>query len=54
MLLPTTFPTEMSRSPRMLAITEVANSGSEVPIATMVSPITNSLTPSARAAATAP
>ena len=38
-LLPTTLPTAMSRSPRIVAMTDVATSGSEVPAATMVSPI---------------
>jgi hypothetical protein len=44
-LLPTTLPTAMSRSPRTAAMTEVATSGSEVPAATMVSPTTTSLIP---------
>ena len=46
MLLPTTLPTAMSRSPRIAARTEVATSGSDVPAATMVRPITSSLRPS--------
>ncbi len=54
MLLPTMLPTAMSRSPRMAARIEVANSGSEVPIAITVRPITSSDSPSARASATAP
>jgi hypothetical protein len=45
-LLPTTLPTAMSRSPLMAAMMEVATSGMEVPAATMVRPITRSLTPS--------
>ena len=52
-LLPMTLPTAMSRSPLMAAAIEVATSGSEVPAATMVSPITRSLTPSALANVTA-
>jgi hypothetical protein len=48
-LLPTTLPTAMSRSPFSAAVTEVATSGIEVPMATMVRPITTSLTPSALA-----
>ena len=52
-LLPTTLPTAMSRSPFSAAVTEVATSGIEVPAATMVSAITSSLTPAARAKATA-
>lgn len=52
-LLPITLPTAMSRSPRSVAITEVATSGIEVPAATMVRPITRSLTPSAFAKLTA-
>ena len=39
-LLPTIFPTAMSRSPFQAAINEVASSGSEVPTAMMVKPIT--------------
>jgi hypothetical protein len=54
MLLPTTLPIAMSRSPRMPATSDVASSGSEVPPATMVSPISNSLTPSQRDKSTAP
>ena len=52
-LLPTILPTAISRSPLMLASTEVANSGRAVPAATMVKPITNSLTPIDRAIAIA-
>src|SRR5690606_35293336 len=51
---PTTLPTAMSRSPRLAATTEVASSGSEVPMASTVRPIINSLTPSAVATDTAP
>jgi hypothetical protein len=48
--LPTTLPTAMSRSPLMAAaMMDVATSGSEVPAATMVRPITRSLTPMALA-----
>ena len=46
MPLPSTLPTAISRSPRRAAITDVATSGSEVPAATMVRPITSGLTPS--------
>ena len=42
---PTMLPTAMSRWPRNAAIIDVASSGSDVPIATTVSPITSSLTP---------
>ncbi len=49
MLLPTTLPTAMSRSPRTVAMMDVATSGNDVPPATIVRPITNSLTPSSRA-----
>ena len=45
MLLPTTLPTAISRSPRMAATMEVTTSGKEVPTATMVKPMINSLTP---------
>jgi len=54
MLLPTTLPTAMSRSPRKLATTEVTTSGNEVPVAMIVNPMTNSLTPHAEANVTAP
>src|SRR5690606_34926388 len=53
MLLPTTLPTAISRCPLILATTEVTTSGSEVPAATMVNPITASLTPQAVAISTA-
>ena len=53
-LLPTTFPTAMSRSPRKAATTEVATSGSEVPAATIVSPMISSETPKCLAICTAP
>ena len=49
MLLPITLPTAISRSPLIAAEREAATSGNEVPAATMVSPITNSLIPSSRA-----
>ncbi|MNR30276.1 hypothetical protein D3C85_1477230 [compost metagenome] len=54
MLLPTTLPTAMSRSPLQAAMIEVATSGSEVPAAMMVRPITSSDRPSALARVTAP
>ncbi len=41
MLLPTIFPTPMSVSFFAIAIIEVINSGSEVPIATITTPMTN-------------
>ena len=41
MLLPTAFPTAMSRSPRTPATTDVTISGSDVPTATIVNPITS-------------
>src|SRR5690554_4980833 len=44
-LLPTILPTAISRSPRIAAMTEVTTSGSDVPTAIIVNPITNSLTP---------
>jgi hypothetical protein len=44
----------MSRSPRNVDMTVVTSSGAEVPMAPMVSPMTVSLTPSARALETAP
>src|SRR5690606_22197769 len=52
-LLPTTLPTAMSRWPRIVAITDVITSGKEVPAATIVKPITASLTPQAVANSTA-
>ena len=48
-LLPTTLPTAMSRSPFSAAARLVATSGMLVPAATMVRPMTRSLTPSALA-----
>jgi len=54
MLLPTIFPTAMSRSPRRSATIAVASSGSEVPRATTVSPKTSPLTPNEEAMPTAP
>ena len=44
MLLPITLPTAISTFPLNVAITEVTNSGSEVPMATTVKPIISSLT----------
>ena len=41
MLLPTTLPIAMSAFPFLAAITEVNNSGNDVPRATIVSPMTN-------------
>ena len=52
-LLPTALPTAISVSPRRLAITDVAISGDEVPIATMVRPMISSLSPKALAMTTA-
>src|SRR6187551_1148975 len=52
-LLPTTLPTAISRSPLTVATTEVTTSGKEVPAATIVKPITASLTPHAVASSTA-
>ena len=46
MLLPTALPSAMSRSPLSPAMIEVAASGSDVPTATTVRPMTSSLTPS--------
>ena len=54
MLLPTTLPTAISRSPRRVATMDVANSGREVPMATMVKPMTTWLMPKASAISTAP
>ena len=48
-LLPTTLPTAMSRSPLIAAVMLVATSGMLVPAATMVRPMTTSLTPMALA-----
>ena len=44
-LLPITLPTAIPEFFFKAAVTEVANSGSEVPPATMVKPIVDSLTP---------
>ena len=44
MLLPTIFPTAMSALPLYAATAEAASSGNDVPIATIVSPISASLT----------
>jgi hypothetical protein len=44
-LLPTTLPIARSLSPFHVAIIDVISSGSEVPIATIVRPMTSSLTP---------
>ena len=44
-LLPTTFPTAISALPFLAAVTDVNNSGSDVPRATTVRPIKRSLTP---------
>ncbi len=54
MFEPTTFPTAISRWPRQAARTDVATSGSDVPAATIVRPMTSSETPNDRANATAP
>ena len=51
---PTIFPMAISDWLRRAAIIEVANSGSEVPTATMVRPISNSESQSARARSEAP
>ena len=53
-LLPITFPIAISGFFFNAATTEVANSGSEVPPATNVSPMTDSLTPKLRAILPAP
>ena len=53
MLLPTTLPTAMSRSPLIVASTDVASSGSDVPAATIVRPITSSESPKLSAISTA-
>lgn len=53
-LLPTTLPIAMPGFPFRAAATEVASSGREVPQATMVSPMTASLTPNALAISDAP
>jgi len=44
-LLPITFPIARSVLPLNAAIIEVTNSGKDVPVATIVKPITISLTP---------
>ena len=54
MLEPTTLPTEMSAWPRNAAFTVTANSGAEVPNATMVRPMTSSDIPSRLAKCAAP
>ena len=46
MLEPTTFPTAISLEPSRAAVTLTASSGSEVPKATMVSPMIKLETPS--------
>jgi len=47
--LPITLPTAMSRSPLRLAMIDAATSGSDVPAATIVRPMTTTLTPIVRA-----
>ena len=54
MLEPTTLPKATSLCPRRAAMTDVTNSGIEVPTATMVNPITASESPTACAKATDP
>ncbi len=54
MLLPMTFPIAKPGLPLIADITEVASSGREVPAATIVKPITASLTPRADAMPDAP
>ena len=54
MLEPITLPTAMSASLRMAATSEVASSGSDVPTATTVRPMTTWDTPRQVATATAP
>ena len=46
--LPMRLPADMPWRPRMTATSEVANSGEEVPAATIVTPMTHSETPTAR------
>jgi hypothetical protein len=53
-LLPTAFPTAVSRSPRTQLTTEVANLGSEVPIAATGKPMIDALTSNARVTVTVP
>ena len=52
--LPTTFPSAIAVSPFFAAITDAASSGAEVPAETIVSAITDSLTPIHRANPDAP
>ncbi|MEM6655215.1 MAG: hypothetical protein AAF596_05370 [Planctomycetota bacterium] len=54
MLLPTTLPTARSRFPLRTAASDAASSGSEVPIATTVRPITRSVMPASFASSTQP
>lgn len=54
MLLPITLPSAIAVFPLRAAVTDVASSGREVPIATIVRPITASLTPMAEAIPDAP
>ena len=54
MLLPTTLPIAMSVSPFLAATTDVASSGNDVPADTIVSAITDSLTPNSVAMPEAP
>ena len=51
---PTTFPIAMLSSPFLIAVTDVTSSGSDVPTATIVRPISVSLTPNALAILLAP
>ena len=53
-LLPTTLPIAISVSPLRAATTEVASSGNDVPADTIVSAITDSLTPNSPAMPAAP
>ena len=53
-LLPTMLPIARSALPLYAAVTDVTSSGSEVPSATIVSPMTLSLIPNALAIAVAP
>ena len=54
MLLPTMLPTPISVCFLAIAITDVINSGSDVPIPTIITPITNWERPKLSATATAP
>ena len=54
MFEPTTLPTDRSGCPPTAAMTLTTSSGSEVPAATTVSPITAGVRPATRASATAP